>query len=159
MSPDRPNNSIYSYHNFRVAGSLSVTRLIGFEVTPCASLPSLRFRLLVRDTVSPSLHRVRKGLFPSLFTAVGRSDSPSSFPIRFVAFAARYRRLARVSLLVGRGRPAESWRFGVRTRALVCDEGVGASQVPGEPWWPSPVLFDPGGTQCNDVQRGPAYCG
>jgi hypothetical protein len=62
------------------------------------SMPSAWFRLLVHNAASPSLHGVQEGPFPRFHDTMGRSDFPPSLSVRFVAFADRYHRFARVSL-------------------------------------------------------------
>ena len=78
-------------------------------------MPSAWFRLLVHNAASPSLHGVQEGLFPRFHDPMGRSDSPPSLSVRFVAFADRYHRFARDSLPAVVGVPPGAWEFGVRS--------------------------------------------
>ena len=78
-------------------------------------MPSAWFGLLVHNAASPSLHGVQEGLFPRFHDPMGRSDSPPSLSVRFVAFAGRYPRFARGSLPAVVGVPPGAWEFGVRS--------------------------------------------
>lgn len=100
------------------------------------------------DPMPPSLHGVPSGGFPRFIGTTRHSDSLSSVPRRFVAFALRYYVAPEVLGADAGGRVRDDWGWSPVPDPVNGHRDDRASQVPGEP---------PAHMRCSLTPVGPSY--